>query len=378
MLRKTVAFLLIKVFAGIFIISHLDAQVIQTPESEYMRIRAMAHEGELQEAEAAAEKLVAAHAHYGDAMILLARIYAWQNKFAPALSLLDSVLVNEPDNSDAIEARNDVTRWQKGYEDSLQLKARQSAVPGIPLREKQTELRANYYFDTFDEPYSRFWQLAGLGAGHQFRKVKVIGGITIGNIHMAVTPEVRQTEVQFEAEAYPEFSKKDYGWFYYAFSPGDFFPRHRAAAEMWHSLSRGWVVSAGINYYYFYRNIFIADASVEKYIGRYWLSSKGYFYFKDDGITTSVYLNARRYFSDIDYLQLTLGTGTAPDEPFDIRMNLERLSAVVGKITYYKAVTKNVQIKAGFGYSWEEHAEDDYRSRYEGIAGLVFLLKNDK
>ena len=49
---------------------------------------------------------------------------------------------------------------------------------------------------------------------------------------------------------------------------------------------------------------------------------------------TSFYLNVRRYFNDIDYLQLTLGTGTAPDEPFEIQSDIMRLSANSVRLTY--------------------------------------------
>ena len=62
-----------------------------------------------------------------------------------------------------------------------------------------------------------------------------------------------------------------------------YFPTHRAAVELWQILPAGWAVSGGLNYYYFDRNIFIALASVEKYLGKYWFSGKCYVYFKDGG-----------------------------------------------------------------------------------------------
>jgi len=54
--------------------------------------------------------------------------------------------------------------------------------------------------------------------------------------------------------------------------------------------------------------------SQEKILQKYWFSSKVYFYFKDRINNLSV-LTARKYFNDINYLQLTAGFGTAPDEP---------------------------------------------------------------
>jgi YaiO family outer membrane protein len=136
----------------------------------------------------------------------------------------------------------------------------------------------------------------------------------MGNIALGEDPVVHATEPQFEAEAYPFFQKRI---MLISIMPsvGVYFPTHRAAVEIWQILPKGWAVSTGLNYYYFDRHIFIALVSVEKYIKKFWFSGKCYIYFKDNGPTTSFYLNARRYSNNTDYLQLTLGTGT-------VRMNL--------------------------------------------------------
>jgi len=91
-------------------------------------------------------------------------------------------------------------------------------------------------------------------------------------------------EFQLEGEAWPKLSDKNYAYLSYAFSPGKYFPGHRAAVEVWQVLPEGWAVSAGLTYYRFDRNIFISVLSVEKYINRFWLNLRGFLYFKDDGI----------------------------------------------------------------------------------------------
>jgi len=91
-----------------------------------------------------------------------------------------------------------------------------------------------------------------------------------------------------------------------------------------------------------------------------------------------LYINARRYFNRTDYLQVTLGTGTAPDEPFDIIADLERLSSYSIRFGYFDKITSQWSIRAGVGYSYEEHAEGSYRSRLEGIAGLIYAIKMKK
>lgn len=335
----------------------LLAQEANDPEAEYMKIRAIAFEGKFSEAAVAARKLVNAYPAYGDARILLGRILAWQKDFTQAAAVIDTLLLTDPDNADALSARKDISLWSK--ENSF----------------VATDIRAGYSFDYFDDPYSRFWQVFNAGAGHRFGWGQAAAGVNIGNLVTGEPSSLKATEVQFTAEAYPHISAKNYAYLSYAYSPGSYFPTHRAALELWQILPAGFAVSGGLNYYYFNRDIFIALASVEKYLGKYWFSGKCFVYFKDNGPTTSFYLNARRYFNNADYLQLTLGTGTAPDEPFDIESDITRLSANSVRLSGRFSITSKLSCMMGAGYSREEYAESIKRDRFEGYVNLIYALK---
>ena len=337
--------------------SQLYSQETFNPETEYLRIRTLAFEGNYTEAAEAARKLINAYPAYGDVRVLLGRILAWQKDYKQAAAVIDTLLKTEPDNADALAAQRDILLWSK---------------ENTPVA---TDIRAGYTFDYFTEPYSRFWQVFKAGAGHRFGWGPAAAGINIGNLHIGGDTPFTATELQFEAEAYPTLGNKNYAYLGYAYSPGQYFPTHRGAIELWQVLPKGWALSAGLNYYYFDRDIFIALVSVEKYLGKYWLSGKCYIYFKDDGPTTSFYLNARRYFNDIDYLQLTLGTGTAPDEPFDIQSDIMRLSANSIRLTYYGRLTSRLFIRVGAGYSREEYEESVLRDRFEGNINLIYAIK---
>jgi YaiO family outer membrane protein len=400
----------------------LYPQKFTDPEAEYSRIRSLAYDGKLPEAENAVIELLDSLPAYGDAWILLARIYGWQQKYEPAIAILDSIILNQPYNADALEARIDLAIWTGENQRAIELadrilvtdstnnaildkKRRAEAAleaadttgtdispdedslsriqPGIIEKNnlenvRKTDLRAGYYFDTFRKPYGRFWQVFQAGASRLFSFGRVIAGVNVGNLHTKTDPAIKATELQFEAEAYPIISQKDYAWLAYAYSPGRYFPAHRISAEYWHSFKYGWVSSAGIHYYYFNRNIFIGTLSVEKYYKSWWFSPRVYFYFKDIGVTTSLYLNARKYFNDINYLQLTAGFGTAPDEPFDIKTDLGRLSAKTARIAYYTSLTKDLFIRANLGYSREEYAESFQRNRFDGGINLIYVLNNRK
>jgi len=326
-------------------------------EQEYSRIREIAFKGELATAETDARRLVKAAPGYGDARILLGRILAWQKKYGEAAAVIDTLLTTEPDNSDAISARKDISQWSKS---------------NTPV---STELKAGYSFDQFGLPYSRFWQIFNAGAGHKFKWGKGSAGVNIGNLITGEPSAGNSTEIQFEAEVWPQISDKNYGFVSYAYSPGTSFPEHRAAAELWQMLPEGFAVSAGVNFYYFDRAIFIALLSGEKYIGNFWFSARGFLYFKDIGPTASLYINGRRYFGDRDYLQATIGFGTAPDEPFDIESDLMRMSAYSLRLAYSLTASPKISIRIGAGYSREEYAESAWRNRFEGGIGLTYALK---
>lgn len=357
MFRYINLFFIILLTEGLFNSNPVSAQEISNPEAEYFRIRDMAFAGDYSGAAIAVRKLVNAFPAFGDARILLGRILAWQKDYKQAAAVIDTLLLTEPDNEDALSARRDITLWAKG---------------NSPV---STDIRAGYFFDTFSKPYSRFWQVFKAGAGHRFKWGPASAGLNVGNIIIGDSSPSNATELQFEAEAYPHLTKVNYAYLAYAYSPGYYFPKHRAAMELWQVLPAGWAISVGLNYYYFDRNIYIALASVEKYLGKYWFSVKGFVYFKDEGPTTSFYVNARRYFNDTDYIQVILGTGTAPDEPFDIQTDLMRLSAHSIRMVYNVSLTHKLMMRFGAGYSREEYAEAEWRNRFEGAVNLIYAIK---
>ena len=343
--------------AGLLNTVQVFSQDTINPESEYQRIKTIAFDGEYTKAVVAARKLVNAYPSYGDALILLGRILAWQKDYVNAGAVIDTLLLKEPGNEDALSARKDIVLWSR---------------ENSPV---STDLRAGYSFDSFREPYSRFWQVFNVGAGHRFKWGPAYAGLNIGNIRISEPSHSNASELQLEAEAWPTITRKNYADLAYAYSPGPYFPRHRAAAEVWQILPAGWAISTGLNYYYFDRSAFIALASVEKYIGKYWFSLKGFLYFKDIGTRASIFLNARRYFNDKDYLQITLGTGAAPDEPFDIQTNLMRLNANIARLAYNLSVTHKLMMCIGAGYSREEYRETTWRNRFEGNINFIYAIK---
>lgn len=334
----------------------LLSQTVTNPEEKYARIRSLAFDGNYAEAEPAARQLVREYPEFGDARVLLGRIIAWQGRYDEAAAVIDTLLATEPGNSDALSALTDIRRWSRD-------RSQQVTAP--------TDIRAGYMFDTYSEPYKRFWQVYTLGAGHRFSWGTAVASVNYGRITVGQPSATSGGDFQFAAEAWPELSRNNYAYVAYAYSDGPWFPRHRAALELWQSLPAGLAVSAGVNYYYFDHDIFLGTVSLEKYLGKYWFSGRAYFHFKDIGVTTSFFLNARRYLETTDYLQLTLGTGTAPDEPYDIITDLERQKASSVRLTWFNQVSSWWSFRIGAGYSYEKYSATSYRNRFEGNIGII-------
>ena len=360
-----------------------SAQVIsEDPEAAYDSVRVLAFEGHLQEAETMARDLVREKPGYGDAVVLLARIIAWQERYQESLELLDSLLEEQPGHDDALKARETISGWLQSARQADDHHAgipalRQTGVDSMTVESADTSARGvdiflGYSFDVFNKPYSRFWQIFRTGVFYNTGAGPVLGTVNFGNLHAGTDPRTMETGIQLQGEFWPRISEKSYAWLAYAYSPFDYFPRHRASAEYWYSTGKGWVLSAGASYFYFDRNIVIPSFSVEKYISRYWFSAKTYLHLKDAGTSASLFLTARRYSNDTDYFQLGAGAGTAPDEPWDLAADLERQQAFSFKLAYNKKLSDNITLKLSAGYSREEYNNDLWRNRYETFVNLIY------
>lgn len=375
------ALLAISVLPGIT--PYVSAQVIPVnPEAAYDTVRTIAYEGRLAEAEAMARDLLRENPDYGDAAVLLARIIAWQERYEEAIGVLDSLLAVQPQHEDALSARETINEWLKASTESKPISPDSSSVQAGAVQggmdtqadtlAKGVDFFLGYNFDTFQEPYSRFWQIFRVGALYNTSVGPILGTVNFGNIHASGDPQIVETGLQVQAEFWPRISERTYAWLAYAYSPFKYFPKHRAAAEYWINLGKGWAVSAGASYFYFDRNIVIPTVSLEKYAGKYWFSARTYIHLKEAGTSASVFLSARRYSNDTDYIQLTAGAGTAPDEPWNIAIDLDRQKAASVKLILNKKLSDSFTIKVGTGYSREEYLDQQQRNRFEGFLNIYF------
>jgi YaiO family outer membrane protein len=389
------------------------------PEVRYSKMKEAAFNGQYESAKATGKALLAELPDFHDAAVMLARVYIWQQQYDSAKTIISDVLLKSPGYPDAVEADFDlaffsgdmqkvasigdtlasqnptrtdileklaIAHYQLGDNVTAAVLANNllSANPEnkvasdilekISPQPKPMELTLGYSFDHFKQPYNRWWHLYTVGIAKPYQWGSLAGRVNVGHLNAQGIWPVSATELQFEVESNFKLSKQIYAMLMYGYSSGIYFPTHKASTEVWHLLPHQMVVSAGLNFYYYSKPIYIATVSLEKYWSNYWFCLRNYMHFKDIGITPSFYFTARRYFNDVDYLQATIGAGAAPDEPFDIKTDLERQNAYSFRMAYLKQIAAKTKLRVGAGYAYEEYAIDTYRNRIDGTLSLIYSL----
>jgi len=361
------------------------------PEKEFARMRELAVAGDYSAAKLLGQVLLEEQKNYFDVALYLARIYGWESNFDSAYLVLDRVMEQVPELYEAYEVCADLAYWQNNLDrlkacelqaaelkpDSAGLFERYRVALQQPRsRSKQTEIFAHYSYDHFAVPYVRNWHMLTAGGELPFKYGTLIpslnGGFFAGDL-------AQKTDLQINLDAYLTLGKKNYALLGYGFSPNgevNFFPGHRGAAELWQVLPLGFALSAGMRYFYWDQHFTFLTVSAEKYAGNYWFSFRSYLFFKDYGVSGSYYLSARRYFaSKFDHLTLTLGYGTAPDEPILVVSDLDRLNALSGRLAFSKRISPAVRILTMAGYAWEEYADQEFRHRIDFRVGAYFAIR---
>jgi len=362
------------------------------PEKDFAHMRELAVAGDYSSAKEIGYELLDANEAYHDVALYLARIHGWESSFDSAYVLLDRVMAMEPELYEAYATCADLAYWENNLEKledcathATEIEPDSSgafdryilALTQNPSQSKQTELFGIYSFDHFSKPYVRNWHMLTAGAEIPFKYGTLIPSLNGG--YQAGGNNTPATDIQLNLDAYLTLGKLNYALLGLGFSPDgklNYFPGLRAAAEIWQALPKGFGLSAGLRYFYWDQSFTFLTFSAEKYAGSYWFVFRNYLFFKDYGVSGSYYLTARRYFnSRYDYLSLTLGYGTAPDEPIDVISDLDRLNAVSTRLEFSKKITPDIRLVSMLGYAWEEYADQEYRNRFDFRLGAYFVIK---
>ncbi|MEN8227079.1 MAG: YaiO family outer membrane beta-barrel protein [Bacteroidota bacterium] len=381
------------IFLAVFL-NQLTAQELQeaykTPEAGFALMREYADENHYSAAKSIGHRILEENPDYFDVALYLARVYGWEARYDSAYMILEDVLSKEPDLFEAHETLVDLAYWENDWA-KLEVYATHALElkPDSPaIREKQLlakyqqgakqdlpELFLLYSYDHFSKPYVRNWHMLTAGGNIPLKMGTLSPYVNVG-YHAGV--DNPSTDLQVNLDAYLNLGKKNYAMLGYGFSPNgevNYLPGHRAAAEIWQVLPKSFALSVGLRYFYWDQHFTFLTISEEKYAGDYWFSFRSYLFFKDYGVSGSYYLSARRYFKDkFNSLTLTLGYGTAPDEPLLVVSDLERLNAMSARVEFSKRIRHNLRFSVMTGYSYEEFAVGESRHRIDLRAGFYIRL----
>lgn len=382
------------IILSIFSLNRLSAQELQvrydTPEDGFALMRQHAAANRYAVAKNIGYRLLEENPEYFDVSLYLARIFGWEAAYDSAYSMLEQVLLAEPSLFEAHEVRVDLAYWENDwikledyagaalalYPDSSGIKKKYLlAKSQRGLTQEVTELLVSYSYDHFRKPYIRNWHMLSVGAIIPYKKGSLTPYLN-GGYHSGV--EGTSTDIQLNLDTYFHLGKTNYAMAGYGISPGgvvNYLPNHRAALELWQVLPAGFAISAGMRYFYWDQHFTFLTFSGEKYMGNYWFSLRNYLFFKEHGISGSYYLSARRYFADrFNYLNITVGYGTAPDEPLLVISDLDRLNALSFRTEFSKQVRYNLRLNLMAGYAYEEFDDQQFRNRFDMRIGLYIGL----
>jgi YaiO family outer membrane protein len=367
-----------------------DSLRFANPEAGFALMRTHASSGDYSLAKEIGYALLEENEAYHDVTLYLARLYGWESNFDSAYHLVDQVLAIEPGLYEAYETCVDLAYWENNMEkleacadraveiepDSAGVFDRYKlALQHGGVDKEHPELFVHYSFDHFSVPYVRNWHMLTAGGEVPFKYGTLVPSVNGGYL-AGGTPS---TDLQLNLDGYLTLGKKNYAMLGYGFSPNgtlNYFPGHRGAAELWQTLPKGFAISAGLRYFYWDQHFPFLTFSADKYAGIYWFAFRIYLFFKDYGVSGSYYLSARRYFdTKYNHLTLTLGYGTAPDEPILVVSDLQRLNALSGRIGYSRRLSPTLRLTAMVGYAWEEYAEEASRHRVDLRIGAYFMIR---
>lgn len=367
-----------------------EGSAYDNPEEGFALMRRYADSSNYDSAIQVGYQLLKEQENYHDVALLLARVHGWESSFDSAYMVLDTVISRSPDLFEAYQTCVDLAYWENnwGRLDSCAEKALELGDDSISIMDRyrqarqirnssrdrpETFLLASY--DHFSDPYLRNWYM--LTAGFQLPVGPFSLNPSVNGGYQGEATGVA-TDLQFNLDTYVNLGKRNHALVGYGFSPDgeiDYLPVHRAAAELWQVLPGGFGISAGIRYFYWNEHFPFLTFSAEKYAGNWWFSFRNYLFSKEYGISGSYYLSGRKYFaSHYDHLTITLGYGTAPDEPVHVVSDLQRLNAASGRIDLSRKLGRSVRLILGAGYAYEEYLDQEFRNRISAKAGCFIIL----
>lgn len=342
-----------------------------------------------------------------NALVMIAKSYAWQGVYDTAKIYLNLAYKNGPKNESLYDVWLNTLLWNQEYNEVIkkanlaekndygndynlaqkrlyaydalieydsavsvfepeEQKALLDSTPlfnayrDILIKSKKHTITGYYAIDLFGNNDPKPQHLAYIDYGFKIKKNTLIFRLNYAN-------RFGTDGLQVEVDYYHLLKKSKYFYFNYGISVmNEVFPKHRAGIEYFFPLKNKFEASVGARYMYFTdKHVPILTGHIGKYLNKYWFALRPYYTFDENSI--SLVANIRR-FSDIsfNYWGLELGYGNSPDERYllDPTGDYFNLNSYRVKLEKSLMVTTTNDLKISFGFAYEETAKSVFRNRY--------------
>ena len=234
----------------------------------------------------------------------------------------------------------------------------------------------NYSYTVFNRDNYGPWHYSSAEYSRQREKVTLIGRINYTDRRS--NGSSNNSGFLYEVESYFKNGPKSYSYANFGFSAAEnVFPKIRASYSYYQNLGKGWEGELGIRYSY--RTIqenFSGVIGLGKYFGSHWLNLRTYGQFDQKKMYPSLTILYRYYFNTrYDYLNVTTGYGTSPDEretlsQFQNRIALKSKRIGIG---YYKQFKNRYFAGIQGNYNYQEYFPNKFQN--EITISLSFYYK---
>lgn len=208
------------------------------------------------------------------------------------------------------------------------------------------------------------WRLGSVSMSRRTARGSLIARVNYAN-------RFATSGAQFEVDAYPRVSKNVYLYLNAGYSGATVFPEWRAGGEAFASLPGAWEASVGLRQLRFGgAPVTLLTGAVGKYVGNYWWSLRPYLRSKDNGLSASAGLTARRYFEDGDHwVGAAASYGSSPTDRITPDA-VGRTDAFSASINGSSGLTPRLLGTWTLGYDSEELSPTNTRTSVTVSAGL--------
>jgi YaiO family outer membrane protein len=246
-------------------------------------------------------------------LIVKAKVLEAQENYTASMDAIETVLDNEPRNTEA-----------RTLQQRIKDKVSKNAIG----------LKYDYVY--FDTQYPNPWHFAAL----TYTRQTSLGSVTF-NVNYA--NRFKQSDLQYEIEAYPHISKTFYGYVNLAYSDEvGTFANWRGGISLWANLPKSFEAEAGTRFVTFASTTVFYTLYAGKYYGNFLFGARTYVT-PDTLASRSFVATTRYYYGAADqYIGANIGFGISPDD--DALSNAANVQ-VAGRLKAFKA---GVDLKHSF------------------------------